>query len=188
MEFWTKVRRRVLTGQLSKRAACREYELNWHTVQKILAHPEPPGYRRKQPRRKPKLAAFVPIIQEILVQDKQALHGWLHDREGRSAGLEATAVTPFDRFHPVLRPAELLRWMEAFAFSRQDDFSGSLRRNRVPLARAEECCSIHELCFDSDSLCWLSSGHGYSGLSVAGLPTGSRHLQSDLHIVRVSVP
>ncbi|MCH2129441.1 MAG: hypothetical protein MK179_09880 [Pirellulaceae bacterium] len=56
MKFWTEVRRRVLTGKLSKRAACREYDLSWHTLKKILAHQEPPGYRRKQPRRKPTLA------------------------------------------------------------------------------------------------------------------------------------
>ncbi len=72
MEFWTEVRRRVLTGQLSKRAACREYELSWHTLKKILAHQEPPGYRQKQPRRKPKLEPFLPIIHEILKQDGQA--------------------------------------------------------------------------------------------------------------------
>jgi transposase len=72
MEFWTEVRRRVLTGELSKRAACREYELSWHTLKKILTHEEPPGYRRKQPRRKPKLGPFLPIIHEILQQDKRA--------------------------------------------------------------------------------------------------------------------
>ena len=72
MELWTKVRRRVLTGEISKRAACREYELSWHTLAKILAHQEPPGYRRKQPRRKPKLERFLPIIHEILQQDKEA--------------------------------------------------------------------------------------------------------------------
>jgi transposase len=72
MEFWTEVRRRVLTDELSKRAACREYELSWHTLKKILAHQEPPGYRQKQPRRKPKLEPFLPIIHEILQQDRQA--------------------------------------------------------------------------------------------------------------------
>jgi len=72
MEFWTEVRRRVLTGDLSKRAACREYELSWHTLTKILAHQEPPGYRRKQPRKKPKLESFLPIIHEIIEQDRQA--------------------------------------------------------------------------------------------------------------------
>ena len=72
MEFWTEVRRRVLTDELSKRAACREYELSWHTLEKILTHQEPPGYRQKQPRRKPKLEPFLPIIHEILQQDRQA--------------------------------------------------------------------------------------------------------------------
>lgn len=72
MEFWTEVRRRVLTGQLSKRAACRQYDLSWHTLAKILTHDQPPGYRRKGPRRKPKLEPFLPIIHEILQQDGQA--------------------------------------------------------------------------------------------------------------------
>jgi transposase len=72
MEFWTEVRRRVLTGELSKRAACREYELSWHTLAKILVYEEPPGYRQKQPRKKPKLAAFLPIIHQILEDDRSA--------------------------------------------------------------------------------------------------------------------
>ena len=50
MEKWTEVRRRVLTGELSKRAACQEYGINWRTLVKMLAHAEPPGYRRKAKR------------------------------------------------------------------------------------------------------------------------------------------
>ncbi len=72
MEFWTEVRRRVLTDELSKRAACREYELSWYTLAKILAHEEPPGYRKKQPRKKPKLEEFLPIIHQILKDDRSA--------------------------------------------------------------------------------------------------------------------
>jgi len=72
MEQWTEVRRRVLTGELSKRAACREYQLSWHTLAKMLAHDEPPGYRQKQPRKKPKLEPYLPIIHEILEADKRA--------------------------------------------------------------------------------------------------------------------
>ena len=73
MELWTEVRRRVLTGQLSQRAACREYALGRWTLKKILAHDQPPGYRQKQPKPKPKLAAFLPII-EHLVQEFNAGH------------------------------------------------------------------------------------------------------------------
>jgi hypothetical protein len=72
MEIWKVIRRRVLTKELSKRAACKEYELGWHTLKKILAHDEPPGYRLSQPRQKRKLAAFLPIIQQILEDDRQA--------------------------------------------------------------------------------------------------------------------
>lgn len=72
MEFWKEVRRLVLTNELSRRGACKKYGLGWHTLKKILAHDEPPGYRQSQPREKRKLAPFLPIIQQILEADRQA--------------------------------------------------------------------------------------------------------------------
>ena len=72
MEKWSEVRRRVLTGELSKRQARTEYGLHWDTLQKILQHEEPPGYRKKKPREKPVLGPFVALIHEILEADKQA--------------------------------------------------------------------------------------------------------------------
>ena len=47
MELWSEVRRRLLTGQLNQRAACREYALGWWTLKKLLAHDQPPGDRRR---------------------------------------------------------------------------------------------------------------------------------------------
>ena len=49
-----------------------KYGLGWHTLKKILAHDEPPGYRQSQPRAKRKLDAFLPIIHQILEDDRQA--------------------------------------------------------------------------------------------------------------------
>ena len=49
MELWAEIRRRVLTGEISKRQACREYEIHWQTLKKILAHEEPPGFRASGP-------------------------------------------------------------------------------------------------------------------------------------------
>jgi transposase len=72
MEKWVEIRRRVLTQEISKRAACREYGIQWRTLQRILEHEEPAGYQMKQPRRKRKLEKFLPIIHEILEQDQQA--------------------------------------------------------------------------------------------------------------------
>ena len=70
MHLWTEIRRLALTKQKSKRAICQEYDLHWKTLQKILNHEEPPGYRQRRPRAKPKLDRFLPIIHEILEQDK----------------------------------------------------------------------------------------------------------------------
>jgi transposase len=72
MEFWKEVRRQVLTNELSRRAACEKYGLGWHTLKKILAHDEPPGYRRVKPRVKPKIDEFLPVIHEILQHDAKA--------------------------------------------------------------------------------------------------------------------
>ena len=72
MEFWKDVRREVLTGELSQRAAMQKYGLGWHTLKKILAHDAPPGYRLSQPRRKRTLEPFLPVIHRILADDRQA--------------------------------------------------------------------------------------------------------------------
>jgi transposase len=72
MKMWTEVRRRVLNKELSKRAACEEYSIHWDTLTKILAHVEPPGYRKAKPRAKPKIGPFLPIIHKILKDDRQA--------------------------------------------------------------------------------------------------------------------
>jgi transposase len=72
MELWTEVRRRVLTGELSRRQAAREYQLNYRTVVKIVGHVEPPGYRRAKTRTRPKLEPYLPRIAEILEADKTA--------------------------------------------------------------------------------------------------------------------
>lgn len=72
MDQWTEIRRLALTGQKSKRAICEEFGLHWKTLRKILEHSEPPGYRQRQPRAKPKLDRFLPIIHAILEQDRSA--------------------------------------------------------------------------------------------------------------------
>ena len=72
MELWAEVRRRVLTGELSRRQAAKEYQLNYRTVEKIVGHVEPPGYRRENPRKRPRMEGFLPLIAQILEADKKA--------------------------------------------------------------------------------------------------------------------
>ena len=72
MHDWAEIRRRVLVEGLSKRAACREFDLHWSTLEKILACDEPPGYREARPRVKPKLGPFLKVITDILEADRLA--------------------------------------------------------------------------------------------------------------------
>jgi transposase len=72
MENWAEIRRRILVDGQSKRSICREFQIHWDTLQKILNHPEPPGYRRATPRAKPKLDPFLSVIRQILEDDRKA--------------------------------------------------------------------------------------------------------------------
>lgn len=72
MQEWTEIRRKVLREGASKRSICREYGIAFETLQKILSHPEPPGYRLATPRRKTKLGPYLGVIEEILSSDRDA--------------------------------------------------------------------------------------------------------------------
>lgn len=72
MENWTEIRRRVLVDGSSKRSVCREFEIHWDTLQKVLGNSEPPGYRQGHPREKKKIGPFLEVIEEILKQDRHA--------------------------------------------------------------------------------------------------------------------
>jgi len=120
MEKWVEIRRRVLTGELSKRAACEEYEIHWDTLQKILTHTAPPGYRRTK-QRASKLDRYLPVIREILESDKQVhrkqrhtsqrIFERLRDEHGYDGGVTIVkeAVRKFKRqnkevFFPLSHP------------------------------------------------------------------------------------
>jgi transposase len=72
MEQWAEIRRRVLTGEISQREACRQYHIHWLTLKKMLALAEPPGYRRSQPPRRSKIDPVLPVIRQILDDDTRA--------------------------------------------------------------------------------------------------------------------
>src|SRR5215813_1929912 len=72
MDQWAEIRRRVLTGEISKREACRLYDIHWLTLKKILSHEEPPGYRRVAPPRRPTIEPVLPVIRQILDDDTKA--------------------------------------------------------------------------------------------------------------------
>jgi transposase len=78
MEQWLEIRRRVLRQGVSKRQILRETGMHWETLKKILAHPSPLGYQRRQSPKKPKIDPYLGRIQAILEQDKCVRKGQRH--------------------------------------------------------------------------------------------------------------
>ena len=99
MKQWTRVRQRVLRDRQSKRSVMREEGLHWETLEKMLAHSRPPGYRRKKSRGR-KIDPYVGWIEEVLKADRNVPRKQRHtakriyERLGREKGYEGgyTAV------------------------------------------------------------------------------------------------
>jgi transposase len=70
MDWWTKIRLEVLRGEKSKREILRREGIHWETLKKILEYSEPPGYRLKEPRTKPKIGPYLERIAQIIEEDK----------------------------------------------------------------------------------------------------------------------
>jgi transposase len=70
MEQWSEIRRRVLVEGVPKRQILRETGMHWTTLEKILAHSAPPGYRLQATRPKPKIGPYRDRIVQILEADK----------------------------------------------------------------------------------------------------------------------
>jgi transposase len=70
VELYARVRRAVVVDKMSEREAAKQFGLARETVRKMLRYSVPPGYRRQQAVRRPKLDAWTGTIDQILEQDK----------------------------------------------------------------------------------------------------------------------
>ena len=70
VDLYRRVRLACHREGLSRREASRQFGIDRKAVAKILLHSEPPGYRRRQPPKRPKLAPFTDIIDGILEEDR----------------------------------------------------------------------------------------------------------------------
>jgi transposase len=105
VELYSRVRLACHVDGLSNSAAARLFGIDRKTVAKILKHSVPPGYRRSGVPVRPKLDPFIPMIDQILEDDKRVIkkqrhtakriHERLRDEHGFSGGI--TIVTDYVR-------------------------------------------------------------------------------------------
>ena len=70
VELYGKVRYAVQIEGISRREAARRFGIDPRTVAKMLSFSVPPGYRRSQPPKRPKLDPFMGIIDQLLDEDR----------------------------------------------------------------------------------------------------------------------
>ncbi len=69
VELYLRVRQACAEG-MSQREAARVFNVSRDTVRKMMSFSVPPGYRRTSEVRRPKLDAFIPIIEGWLEADR----------------------------------------------------------------------------------------------------------------------
>ena len=75
VELYGRVRRAVLVEGQSERAVAREFGIARETVRKMLRYSIPPGYRREQPVKRPKLRPWVGVTVTLeTLRDRLVLH------------------------------------------------------------------------------------------------------------------
>ncbi len=94
--FFNRVRRACHVDGMSKNAAGRLFGIDRKSVAKILLHSVLPGYRRTVLPVRPKLDPYIPIVDQILEDDKRGvkrqrhtakrIHARLRDEHGVSGG------------------------------------------------------------------------------------------------------
>ena len=70
MKKWTQIRLDALRDAVSKREIIRREGLHGETLKKVLTHSQPPGYRMKEARSKPKIGPYLERIAQIIDEDK----------------------------------------------------------------------------------------------------------------------
>jgi transposase len=202
MQVWSEVRRRVLAGELSRRQAAAEYHLNFRTVQKILAQPEPQPFRQPMRRAKPVLGPFLSIIHAILDDDRLAppkqrhtarrIYERLrdeHDYQGCASIVRATVAayrqSQAEVFVPLLHPPG-----EAQCdFGRAEVLVAGVRHKAalfvltLPFSNARFGCLFPRECMEA-----FHAGHARAFAFFGGVPTRISYDNSKLAVTRFTGP
>ena len=78
VELYSKIRRACHVEGMSIREAARVFGVHRKTVRKMLKFSIPPGYRREQSPKRPKLDGFTGMIDHILKADVDSPHKQRH--------------------------------------------------------------------------------------------------------------
>ena len=199
MELYARVRRSVVVDKMSEREAARQYGLARETVRKMLRYSVPPGYRRQQPARRPKLDAWVGTIDQILEQDKaegkkqrhtaKRIFERLRDEHGYAGGY--TIVKDYVRLRK-LSQREMFVPLEHPPGDAQADFGeamavidGVKRKAHylvVDLPQSDDC---FVMAFPAETTEAFLEGHNHAFAYFGGVPRTILYDNTKLAVARI---
>ena len=199
MELYARVRRAVVVDKMSEREAARQFGLARETVRKMLRYAVPPGYRRQQPVRRPKLDAWVGTIDQILDQDKtrskkqrhtaKRIFERLRDEHGYTGGY--TIVKDYVRLRK-LSQREMFVPLEHPPGDAQADFGEALavidgveRKAHylvVDLPQSDDC---FVMAFPAETTEAFLEGHNHAFAYFGGVPRTILYDNTKLAVARI---
>lgn len=199
MEFWIEVRRRVLSGELSKRQACRVYQLHWSTLKRILEHDLPPPYHANPQRPKPRLESVRQAIETILEADRdvpakqrhtarriyQRLcdeHGFVGSESSVRRWLHDLAHQPREVFVPLTqKPGDAqVDFGQARVILGGERMHAALFVLSLPFSDAIFACLFPRECTES-----FQEGHRRAFVFFQGVPQRIRYDNSKIAVARI---
>jgi transposase len=199
VELYARIRRAVVVDKMSEREAAKEFGLARETVRKMLRYSVPPGYRRQQPVRRPKLDAWVGTIDQILEDDKargkkqrhtaKRIFERLRDEHGYSGGY--TIVKDYVRLRK-LSQREMFVPLEHPAGDAQADFGeamvviGGVERKAhylaVDLPQSDDC---FVMAFPAETTEAFLEGHNHAFAYFQGVPRTILYDNTKLAVARI---
>ena len=199
MELYARVRRSVIVEGKSERETARLFGLARETVRKMVRYSAPPGYRRQQAARRPKLDAWTGVIDQILELDKtrgkkqrhtaKRIFERLRDEHGYTGGY--TIVKDYVRLRKVSR-REMFVPLEHPPGDAQADFGealvviGGVERKAhylaVDLPHSDDC---FVMAFPSETTEAFLEGHNHAFAYFGGVPRAILYDNTKLAVARI---
>jgi transposase len=199
VELYARVRRAVVVDKMSEREAARQFGLARETVRKMLRYSVPPGYRREQPPRRPKLDPWVAVIDQILEHDKaeskkqrhtaKRIFERLRDEHAYTGGY--TIVKDYVRLRKLSR-REMFVPLQHPPGDAQADFGeamvviGGVKRKAhylaVDLPQSDDC---FVMAFPAETTEAFLEGHNHAFAYFGGVPRTILYDNTKLAVARI---
>ncbi len=199
MNEWTEIRRKVLVDKATKRSVMNEYGVGYRTLEKILSHPEPPGYRQSAARQKIKVGPYLHIIEEWLLEDREAppkqhhtskrIFERLRDEYGYEGGItqvkEAVASHKRHRqevFMPLSHPPGRSQFDFGFALMR---IGGVLEKAALAATALPYSDGFHYSAYPRENTETFQAAHVAAFEFFGGVPTRTDYDNSKVAVAKI---